>query len=113
MEILVLNQGSSSIKCALYRLDKLEDEAIPPLWHAEVKGGIEELVREKKIDVVGHRIVHGGDLFHHPVLITSEVKKKIKSLAELAPLHQGRGPAERAHQFRPGEYDSLRHGRSH
>jgi len=90
MEILVLNQGSSSIKCALYRLDKLEDEAIPPLWHAEVKGGIEELVREKKIDVVGHRIVHGGDLFHHPVLITSEVKKKIKSLAELAPLHQGR-----------------------
>ncbi len=39
------------------------------------------------IDAIGHRVVHGGDAFSATVLIDEEVKRKIKSLFALAPLH--------------------------
>jgi acetate kinase len=40
-----------------------------------------------EIDAVGHRVVHGGSSFSNTVLVTEEVKKEIKQLFELAPLH--------------------------
>lgn len=40
-----------------------------------------------EIEAVGHRVVHGGASFSDTVLITEEVKEKIKQLFELAPLH--------------------------
>jgi acetate kinase len=40
-----------------------------------------------KIDVVGHRIVHGGPHFEDPVVVTPEVRTAIASVSELAPLH--------------------------
>lgn len=40
-----------------------------------------------EIEAVGHRVVHGGASFSDTVLITDEVKEKIKQLFELAPLH--------------------------
>ncbi|UIK06183.1 acetate/propionate family kinase [Neorhizobium galegae] len=36
----------------------------------------------------GHRIVHGGDVFDGPVELTTETIAKVRSLTELAPLHQ-------------------------
>ena len=39
------------------------------------------------IDVVGHRVVHGGEQFSSTIAITKAVKEKIKSLFPLAPLH--------------------------
>ncbi len=39
------------------------------------------------IDAVGHRIVHGGRAFASTTIITPEIKVKIKSLFQLAPLH--------------------------
>lgn len=39
------------------------------------------------IEVVGHRVVHGGETFYETTLITPEVKAKIKELFSLAPLH--------------------------
>ena len=39
------------------------------------------------IEVVGHRVVHGGSTFSKTVLINEEVKEKIKELFEIAPLH--------------------------
>ncbi len=41
----------------------------------------------EEIEAVGHRVVHGGASFSDTVLITEEVKEKIKQLFELAPLH--------------------------
>ncbi|MFA9191427.1 acetate kinase [Flavobacterium sp. FZUC8N2.13] len=41
----------------------------------------------QEIDAVGHRVVHGGASFSNTVLITDEIKEKIKQLFELAPLH--------------------------
>ena len=40
-----------------------------------------------EIQAVGHRVVHGGSSFSNTVIITDEVKDKIKQLFELAPLH--------------------------
>ena len=39
------------------------------------------------IDIVGHRVVHGGKHFTDTTEITQTVKDKIKSLSSLAPLH--------------------------
>jgi len=40
-----------------------------------------------EINVVGHRVVHGGSDFAKTTLINKEVKDKIKELFALAPLH--------------------------
>lgn len=40
-----------------------------------------------EIKGVGHRVVAGGEYFSRPVVIDNDVIKKIKELAELAPLH--------------------------
>ena len=39
------------------------------------------------IEIVAHRVVHGGNSFSETTHITEEVKKKIKEYAVLAPLH--------------------------
>ena len=36
---------------------------------------------------IGHRVVHGGEKFAEPVLITDEVMDEIEKCSELAPLH--------------------------
>ena len=43
------------------------------------------------IQVVGHRIVHGGEKFRRSIRITPEVKKDLKLLFKLAPLHNPPG----------------------
>ena len=40
-----------------------------------------------EIEAVGHRVVHGGNLFSETTLITEKVKSAIKDLFSLAPLH--------------------------
>ncbi|HSZ33363.1 MAG TPA: acetate kinase [Puia sp.] len=40
-----------------------------------------------EIEVVGHRVVHGGESFAATTIITKEVKEDIKKLFPLAPLH--------------------------
>ncbi|OEG70032.1 acetate kinase [Candidatus Endomicrobiellum trichonymphae] len=40
-----------------------------------------------EIDVIGHRIVHGGDRFSRSILVTKEVKKGLKECFSIAPLH--------------------------
>jgi acetate kinase len=41
----------------------------------------------EEIEVVGHRVVHGGESFASTCLVTQEVMEKIKQLFPLAPLH--------------------------
>ncbi|MBH8560823.1 acetate kinase [Nostoc sp. CENA67] len=40
-----------------------------------------------EIDVVGHRVVHGGQNYRQPVIITEDVKKAIADWSKLAPAH--------------------------
>ena len=41
----------------------------------------------KEIDIVGHRVVHGGEEYRQPMLINAEVKAEIDRLSIYAPLH--------------------------
>jgi len=45
------------------------------------------LERIEEIQAVGHRVVHGGEVFKQSVLVTDEVKLEIRRLFDLAPLH--------------------------
>lgn len=40
-----------------------------------------------EIDAVGHRLVHGGDIYNKSVIINDDVIKTMDELSDLAPLH--------------------------
>ena len=56
-------------------LDRLTNE------HYGVLKSLDELAG------IGHRVVHGGEKFSEPVLITNEVIEEIRNVSDLAPLH--------------------------
>ncbi len=102
--ILVLNCGSSSIKYEMFSTDPRRS-----LLEGEIEGigGSEEdytIAMEHVFDTlaeagaigdsceftaIGHRVVHGGDLFVDPVRIDDEIVERIRHLARFAPLHIG------------------------
>jgi acetate kinase len=45
-------------------------------------------VPKPNIVAAGHRVVHGGVLYAHPVTVTDQVLAQLRSLVPLAPLHQ-------------------------
>jgi acetate kinase len=53
--------------------------------------GIGVIQNPDEIEVVGHRVVHGGESFAKTTVITNEVKEEIKKLFSLAPLHNPGG----------------------
>jgi acetate kinase len=53
------------------------------LW----SGLTQVVANASEINLVGHRVVHGGQDYHESVRITPEVKAKIADLAVLAPVH--------------------------
>ena len=56
-------------------------------WVASDASGIDEIRTIGDVHAVGHRVVHGGELFGASKLITDEVLKGIEDCIELAPLH--------------------------
>lgn len=113
---LVINSGSSSLKYAVIAADTGErlasgmvsrigeavgvedhwtplgaetrDAAIPD--HAAALGAVMAHLWAARIphpDVVGHRVVHGGDRFAQPCRIDTEVIRAIAEFTPLAPLH--------------------------
>lgn len=98
LRALALNAGSSTLKAALYDLEPGAALAVPaaPLWRGDVEwdptdGGesAERLLRRVPgvVDVVGHRIVHGGARFRRPERMTPSAKQAVGALAAWAPLH--------------------------
>ncbi len=63
---------------------KVAVEAVLKVLTSEDNGVIKSM---DEIDAVGHRVVHGGESFSSSALITPEVKKAIKGVYDLAPLH--------------------------
>ena len=92
---LVINLGSSSLKAALV------DSTGAFVWHEgrslTEDDGLEEVLdnwltpaiepHRQRLDLIGHRVVHGGEQFTAPTLITPEVESQLKELIPLAPLH--------------------------
>jgi acetate kinase len=54
---------------------------------AEVNRGARIINDEKELAGIGHRVVHGGELFREPTLIDDHVVNAIRNLIPLAPLH--------------------------
>ena len=62
-------------------------EAVEHLLRTLWSGETQALATASEIDVVGHRVVHGGPKYEQPVLITPDVKSEIASVSAFAPLH--------------------------
>ncbi len=117
MHVLVINCGSSSVKCELINSPKGQSlgsaqiervQEAKPIVHlqgcfmehaaalSDCPQGIENALNwllsaihtQLKIEAVGHRIVHGGVYFDQPTLVDDSVLARIEALAPLAPLHQ-------------------------
>lgn len=115
--ILTLNAGSSSLKFALFdsgkplprrawgkveragespNLQMADSEGLRDKRHlgdecsaAEALEAVLEAVGEfGQPEIVGHRIVHGGEDFTEPTLIDRSVLNSLEELDSLAPLHQ-------------------------
>jgi acetate kinase len=98
VSVLVLNAGSSTLKFALFSGRSLELAADgiveEPSFEADVKDAVSAVLSAIRknlasdpIQVVGHRVVHGGSVFKESVPIDSRVLEEIERLSELAPLH--------------------------
>ena len=59
------------------------EHMLDTLWHGQASA----IDSPSKIDVVGHRVVHGGPQFEDPIVVTSEVKAAIAGVSAFAPLH--------------------------
>lgn len=102
MAILVINSGSSSVKYGVFGhsgeaafsrgLIELSGHGQRQDREQAVARILEQAQRDHGIDAIGHRVVHGGAVFRHSVVVDGEVLKRIRSLDHLAPLHN---PANR------------------
>ena len=117
MWTLVLNCGSSSVKFALLQVETGEtalsglaerlgspearlvlarngqktESAHPDASYADafalLLAELERLGLREQVGVVGHRVVHGGEKFSAPALISPDVLESIRACIPLAPLH--------------------------
>lgn len=71
-------------------------KAIGKVGYEEAFQAVVDLLADKKdgvvqdlsaLSAVGHRVVHGGDKYSHPVIIDEEVVHDIRRFERLAPLH--------------------------
>lgn len=115
--ILVVNSGSSSLKLSLFRADERLDahlsglnseeirlnvtsdrgnETVALTKHWNIEEGLRflfDLLAEKygfvkeEITAIGHRVVHGGNLYFASTSIDKKFLKDFSGLTELAPLH--------------------------
>ena len=91
MRILVVNAGSSSLKLRVLEPDDrvVGAEDLPaPRGQADIVAVARAIEGFGAVDAVGHRIVHGGTLYARPVRIDREVVERLRTLTDLAPLHQ-------------------------
>jgi acetate kinase len=63
------------------------EKLLQKLWQSPA-----QVIRDRsEIEVVGHRIVHGGPQLSEPAIITPEVKEAIADVSAIAPLHNVAG----------------------
>jgi acetate kinase len=115
MRVLVLNPGSSSLKSSVVEAEAARATASArlavsaPLAQVDVDWGVDATtgtdpaddirallgryeaagVPTMSLGAVGYRVVHGGDRFREPTLVTPEVIAEVDALRALAPLHNG------------------------
>jgi len=104
---LVVNAGSSSLKLRV--LDSadtvLASKDVPAMAPDDMGPILAAFLQSgPTIDAAGHRVVHGGALFTHPIVLDEAIDETLQSLVDLAPLHNPRGLAavRTLQSLRPG-----------
>ncbi len=97
VKVLVINSGSSSLKYQLFdmktgeRLAKGLVERIGcggPKDHTEaLRKVVADLGEPKDIDAIGHRVLHGAEVFKDSVKVDKAVLAKLDRLVKFGPLH--------------------------
>ena len=93
MNILTVNTGSSSVRLALFSENtqglKRSADTFFRADEERPEKQLKTFVKNngQKVDVIAHRIVHGGMRFKNSCLINSAIEKEIEALSPLAPLH--------------------------
>ncbi len=90
-----LHQGITELKISTAGGATLEDnlhtdarpEVIMHMLKTLWSGKTQVIAQASEIDIVGHRVVHGGLEFERSTLLTPEVKAAISRMAALAPAH--------------------------
>ena len=104
VRLLVKRQG----RAVMHEKPGLDSESaaaghlLQTLW----EGPARVLANPEEVDVVGHRVVHGGEKYSAPTRVTAEVKQEIRRLSAFAPEHNpaevsGIETAERIFKSRP------------
>jgi acetate kinase len=104
MHILVINSGSSSLKFRVFdmrdeqeiaagKIEHIGEDAAGPADHrAALAQALAGIADRDAIVAVGHRVVHGGELFLAPARMDTKALARLARLDALAPLHN---PANR------------------
>jgi acetate kinase len=74
IDVLVVNAGSTSLKLSV-------------VDSSDRSTSVTTIEDAPQVTAVGHRIVHGGELFTEPTVIDDAVAAQLELLVELAPLH--------------------------
>jgi acetate kinase len=85
VRVLVVNAGSSSMKLRVLDGD---DALVGERDLAPDEPLDEALAALPPVDVVAHRVVHGGERFTEAVVVDDGVRAALEELTDLAPLHQ-------------------------
>ncbi|MEG3868969.1 MULTISPECIES: acetate kinase [unclassified Microcoleus] len=88
-------QGIAELKVKTAKGDRLEEEfasesrqdAISRMLESLWKGKTQTINDLNEIDIVGHRVVHGGQDYQQSTLISPDVKQAIARLSVFAPVH--------------------------
>ena len=94
MKILTLNAGSSSLRLSLLLqteagLEKLAQAHLQDITSPDLSRLVDFIASANvgRIDLIVHRVVHGGAQLTRPTLIDAMVENEIEQLIHLAPLH--------------------------
>lgn len=92
--LLTVNTGSSSVRLDLFEARAAGAVQALASYHESLDGLPETVLREflrgrdaRVLQVIAHRVVHGGARFTAPCRIDDAVEQDIERLAPLAPLH--------------------------
>ena len=66
---------------------EVEENGLKTLLNSLIRGKTKVLNSLEEIDLVGHRVVHGGAKYSQPTIVDEEVKKAIADFIPLAPDH--------------------------
>lgn len=84
-EVKVKTTTGQRLKQVIQSQSRVDDtrQMLTTLWEGETQ----VIEKPGQIDMVGHRVVHGGQEYQESVLINPEVKAAIARLCHLAPAH--------------------------